>query len=74
MPIVSLTNGVKYPLTPKPTIEPTDPALYSDLFSLQNTLRILMATLDTNFAQLVPEAPKDGKKYVRKDGAWLEIL
>lgn len=70
-PLVKLSSEVKYPLTLKPTIAPTDLQLYTDIFSLQNTLRILMAALDANFALL--EAPLDGKTYGRKDGTWVAL-
>jgi len=73
-------SDVNYPLTLKPSIEPTDLRLYTDIFSLQNTIRIMMQVLDSNFISLEDEivvrlldAPEDGKLYGRKDGAWVEI-
>lgn len=56
---------LKIPMTEKPET-PWDPnwmATYKDVFNLQNTIRIILQ----NF---VEEAPKDGTKYVRKDGKW----
>lgn len=57
---------LKFPLTEKPnTIYSQENSnTYTDIFNVQNTLRMVLV-------HFVEEAPKDGNKYVRKDGEWV---
>jgi len=62
----------KYPITLKPLTFPDYKETYNDIFNLQNSFRILIHQLDATFEKAVPEAPEDGKAYVRKDKTWVE--
>lgn len=63
-PVVLATY--KFPLTEKPTMLPDPIATYNDIFNLQNTCRLFLT-------MMVEEAPMDGKRYVRQNGAWVEL-
>lgn len=58
---------LKLPLTEKPitAFSAENQATYTDIFNLQNTIKIVMQ----NFTE---EAPEDGEEYVRKDGEWVQ--
>lgn len=84
--IKSITDQSKFPIEKKPSLDPQEKAIYSDVFSLQNAFRILFGVLDNTFKQIqdavntgltgsgIPEAPMDGKLYGRKNGTWIEII
>lgn len=59
---------LKLPLTEKPQMafSPETSGVYTDVFNLQNTFKIVLA----NFTE---EAPNDGKQYARKNGEWVEV-
>jgi ribosomal protein L2 len=57
---------IKFPLMEKPTTPANQKEIYSDIFEIQNVLRLMLI-------HLVEEAPMDGKKYARQDGTWVEI-
>lgn len=73
----------KFPVEKKPSLDPNEKAIYSDVFSLQNAFRILFLVLDNTFKKIqdyintsgtgVPEAPVDGTVYGRKDAAWTAV-
>lgn len=60
---------IKFPLTEKPSMmfSAERASIYQDIFNLQNTARLII----THF---VEEAPNDGKRYVRQDGKWVELV
>lgn len=58
------SSKIPYPLTTLPLSRPADPQLYQDLVNIISTLKLVINNL---------EAPKDGGKYVRKDGEWVPM-
>jgi hypothetical protein len=75
----------QFPLEKKPSLDPAEKEIYSDVFSLQNSFKILFLVLDNTFQQIedavntglsgsgIPEAPMDGQTYGRKNGTWVVI-
>jgi hypothetical protein len=73
----------KFPLEKKPSLDPAEKEIYSDVFSLQNAFKILFLVLDRTFTQIadyvntiatgIPEAPIDGQQYARKDAGWVVV-
>lgn len=57
------------PMTEKPSTawEPMFYKTYEDIFRIQNTVRMIL----TDF---VEDAPADGKRYVRQNNQWVEIV
>jgi len=81
MPIVipKIEDQSKFPIEKKPSLDPNQKEVYSDVFSLQNAFRILFHVLNNMFGaiqdyintNLLEDAPADGTTYGRKDHAWV---
>lgn len=70
----------KFPVEKKPSLDPAQKQIYTDVFSLQNAFRILFKVLDNTFEKIqdyinagIGEAPIDGQIYGRKNAAWEAI-
>lgn len=61
-------STIKIPLTQKPLLlsSADNKLLYTDIFNIQNTIRILMRVF-------VEDAPADGMTYGRKDNEWIIV-
>ena len=84
MPLIvkPIQDTSKFPLEKKPSLDPNQRAIYTDVFSLQNCFRILFNVLDNFFLELMDyinntsvgdDAPSDGQTYGRRNKAWVVV-
>ncbi|ARB05957.1 hypothetical protein fHeYen901_184 [Yersinia phage fHe-Yen9-01] len=55
---------------------PTVKVIQTDIVNITSRIDVAendILTINASIANLVPEAPKDGEAYVRKDGAWVKL-
>lgn len=84
MPLIvkPIQDTSKFPLEKKPSLDPNQKSIYTDVFSLQNCFRILFNVLDNFFLELMDyinntsvgdDAPSDGQTYGRRNKAWVVV-